>query len=220
MSARERDIYTLGIVFVGNFNPVIITPFWLASKGLIREAEAETAKVQVIHPDITRFEIDWLSFEASQTRLYFKTNRESHFIVLRDLIISIFGFLKETPISACGINHLCHYSMRSFEEYHNFGYWLSPVRVFDDILNEPKVLSVQYLETKDPDNNENGLIRLIIRPSDLIHDNKSVLITCNHHYDNLKSDAKSMMTLLSDKWDYSFDKANTLINLLWEKANL
>lgn len=220
MASRDRDIYTLGIVLVGNFNPVIITPYWLSSKGIIREAEAETAKVHIIHPDITRFETDWLSFEATQTRLDFKTNRESHFSILRDLILSIFECLKETPISACGINHLCHYALRDIEEYHNFGYWLSPVLQLRDGLHEPKVLKVEYLETKDPENTENGYIRMFIQPSDLIQDNKSVLIHCNHHFDNLKSDAKSMMLSITSKWEYSFTKTNNVINILWEKAML
>ena len=81
---RERDIYSLSIVLIGNFNPVIISPCWLASKGLIREIEAETARVDVIHSEVTKFELDWFSFESTQARIDFKTNRESHFNILRD----------------------------------------------------------------------------------------------------------------------------------------
>lgn len=220
MAAKEHEIYTLGIVLLGNFNTVIITPAWLASKKLIRDIEAETAKIHVIHPDITRFEIDWLSFEATQNRIDFKTNQESHFGVLRDLVISIFGILKETPISAFGVNHLCHYSLKNLEEYHNFGYWLSPVQEFAGILNNPKVLSVEYIETKDSDKEDNGVIRLIINPSDLINDNKSVLLACNHHFINSNKDAKNMTRLISEIWDYSFEKTKNLNDLIWSKAKL
>lgn len=217
---RERDIYSLGIVLIGNFNPVIITPFWLSAKGLIRESEAETAKVHLVHQDITRFELDWLTLEVTQTRLDVKTNRESHFTVLRDLILSIFGLLKETPISAIGINHLNHFSMRNLEEYKNLGYWLSPVQEFGGILNDPKLFNIHFLETKNSENPEKGVIRFIIAPSDLITDNKSILVTCNHQFENPKNDAKAMMKIFTERWEYSFVKCNNLINLLWEKAKI
>lgn len=216
--AKSREIYTIGIVLLGNFNPVILTPFWLSSKGLIRESEADTAKVEIIHPDITRFEIDWLSVEATPTRIDFKTKRESHFSVLRDLIVSIFSHLKETPINAIGINHLCHYTLRDFKEYENFGYWLSPVQELDSVLFRPKLQSVQYVETLD-DKKENGLIKMTISPSDLLNDRKSVVFNSNHHFDNPKgTDARTMISLMLDKWDFSFQKVKDLNNLIWDKA--
>ena len=214
---RERDIYSLSIVLIGNFNPVIISPFWLASKGLIREIEAETARVDVIHSEVTKFELDWFSFESTQARIDFKTNRESHFNILRDLIISIFELLKETPISAIGINHLCHYSLKTFEEYRNFGYWFSPVKEFSEVMHEPKMLSVQYVESNSDDN---GSLKLSITPSDLIPDNKSVLINCNHHFQITKKDAKGMLAVLINNWDDSFMKTDKLIDLLWSKVTL
>lgn len=216
--AKEREIYGLGVVILGNFNPVIITPFWLSSKGFIRETEAETAKVDIVHQDITRFEIDWLNVEVTSERFELKTRRESHFSVLRDLIVSVFSVLKETPIKAFGINHLSHFSLRDNKEYTNFGYWLSPVEKLGEVLNEPKVLSVQYTET-NKDKPEDGIIRLGIHPSDLIKDGKSVVFNCNHHFENLgSSDTKKIISILVEKWDYSFDKSNQLNHLIWEKA--
>lgn len=215
---KEREIYTLGVAILGNFNPVIITPFWLSSKELIRETEAETAVVEIIHPDLTRFDVDWFSVEATPTRIDFKTKRESHFQALKDLIISIFSNLKETPIKAIGINHLCHFTMRDFKEYENFGYWLSPVKKLGNTMNEPKLQSIQFTESKS-DNVEEGVLRLTISPSDLISDRKSVVFNTNHHFENQNSqDAKKMIELLSSKWDFSFEKVNKLNNNLWEIA--
>ena len=216
--AKEREIYTINIVLLGNFNPVILTPFWLASKSLIRETEAETAKVEIIHPDITRFEIDWFAIQVNTNRIEFKTKRESHFSALRDLIVSIFANLKETPITSFGINHFCHFSLRDTKEYINFGYWLSPVEQFSEVLNEPKLLSIQYIETKNKEKND-GAVRIAISPSNLILDNKSVVFNCNHHFDNPNgTDAKQMISLMIEKWDYSFKKINDLNNLIWDKA--
>jgi len=216
---KEREVYTLGIVLLGSFNPSIITPFWLVSKGIIREIEAETAVLDVIHPNISRFSIpDWLSIEATQKRIDFKTNKESHFSVLRDLVVSVFGNLSETPIQAIGINHLSHFSLKDLKEYENFGYWLSPVQKLGGLLNEPKLQSIQFKETVNESNI--GLITMTISPSDLILDRKSVVINMNHHFDGKDKNAEEVMGLLVENWEYSFNKVNELNDFLWITAEL
>ena len=67
MAKKEREIYTLELVILGNFNPVIINPFWLVNKGLIRESENN--KPEILHSQISRFELDWLKVEVTQTRI-------------------------------------------------------------------------------------------------------------------------------------------------------
>lgn len=213
---KDREVYTLGLVLLGNFNPTIITPFWLSGKGFIRDSEAEAANVEIIHPEITRFELDWFTFEATPDRIDFKTKRESHFSALKDLVVSVLSALKETPVFAFGLNHLSHFSFKNEKEYENFGYWLSPVQEFSDAMYEPKVLQVQYTETKR--DTDEGLLRLVISPSDLILDKKSVVFNTNHHFENKKGDAKVMIEILLSKWDFSFSKANDINNLVWNKA--
>ena len=44
----------LNIVFIGSFNPVIVTPFWLSGKSLIRESDATSAKIKIVHSEIVR----------------------------------------------------------------------------------------------------------------------------------------------------------------------
>lgn len=215
---KSHEIYTLGIVLLGDFNPVIITPYWLSSKSIIRETEADTAKVEIIHSDITRFETDWLIVEASKNRIDFTTKRESHFSALKDLVVSVFTLLKETPIKAIGINHLCHYSFRDIIEYENFGYWLSPAKELAEILNKPKLNLIQFIETTG-EKKEDGRIQLAIAPSDLVLDSKSVVFNANHHFNNLKgTSAKSILELLNSKWDFSFKKVNELNQLIWKIA--
>lgn len=220
MPVKEKEIYTLGIAILGNFNPSIITPHWLANKGLIRNSEADSAKVDIIHPEISRFELrDWLTVEISQSRADFKTKRESEFMAMRDLICGLFSLLKETPIEAMGINHLVHFTLKDFKEYENFGYWFSPVKTFGDVLHEPKLQNIQYVESKK-ENNEDGTFRFIISPSDLILDSKSVLFNINHHFINDGKTTKEFLDLLNSKWDYSFKKVDTLNKAVWNKVVL
>lgn len=216
---KERDIYTIGIVLLGNFNPSIITPFWLANKGIIRDIEAEHAKVEVIHPNISKFSIaDWLNIEATQERIDFKTNRESHFSVLRDLVVSIFSKLNETPINAFGINHLSHFTLRNQEEYEKFGYWLSPVEMLGDLLHKPKLQTIQFRETKNED--KDGSINLTISPSDLILDRKSVVFNINHHFAGKETNTDYILESLVEHWTDSFELVKKLNNLVWQKAKL
>jgi len=217
---KERRIYTINVVLLGNFNPSIITPFWLANKGIIRDIEAETAKVDIIHPNISKFEIpDWLNIEATQDRIDFKTNRESHFSVLRDLVVSVFSNLGETPVKAFGINHLSHFSLRSKEEYEKFGYWLSPVKIFEGLLKKPRLQSIQFLDI-DPNIQGDGQITLTISPSDLLLDRKSVVFNINHHFRDTTGNIDVMLELLVSKWDESFSKVTKINKLVWEKAEL
>lgn len=220
MAAKEIEIYSLGIAILGNFNPAIFTPHWLANKGIIRNSEADSAITEIIHPEISRFELlDWLSVEVSPSRADFKTRRQSEFIAMRDLVLSVFTVLKETPVQAMGINHLMHFSLRDYKEYENFGYWLSPVKEFSDVLNEPKLQNIQYVETP-PQDKEEGSIRLIISPSDLIPDKKSVLFNCNHHFINDDKTTKDFLEILIKKWDVSFERANKLNQAIWERAKI
>ena len=134
------------------------------------------------------------------------------------MVISLFSILKETPIKAFGINHLQHYSLRDTNEYTKFGYWLSPVNEFKDFLDNPKVLSVTYIEdfslTK-----KNETFRLTISPSDLLNDRKSVVFNINHHIENEnKNDSIEFMKNLNELWDYSFEKADKISNGIWDKV--
>jgi hypothetical protein len=215
MTVKEREIYTLNLVVLGNFNPVIINPIWLMSKGLIRESEVRDP--EIIHSEISRFELDWLSVEVTPTRMDFNCKRESDFEVLKDLVISIFSILKETPVGAFGLNHLRHYSLRNIEDYISFGYWISPVETFKGFLNTPKVFSVTYVE--DVKSEEFGHFRVTISPSDLITDRKSVVFNVNHHIQNKdKTNAIEFLKRLPELWEYSFTRVDEINNGIWDKA--
>jgi hypothetical protein len=106
---------SLSIVFLGEFNPVILQPFWLLNKGLIREEEAKNAKVGVIHNEIVKYELDWVGIEISKQRCEFKTTKSPYFYPMRDLAISVFKILRETPLKALGINHIFDFQLPSAE---------------------------------------------------------------------------------------------------------
>jgi hypothetical protein len=165
--ALEHQIYTLAIVLIGEFNPVIISPFWLSSKKLIREQEAQSAKVEIIHNEITKFELEWAKIEVTKERFEIRTSQEPFFDPIRDLAISIFEILKETPITALGINHLKYYAVESEDTYYNFGNNLAPLSVWTEVLNDPRLFFLEIVETKRKDG-LHGTFRARVKPSDIV----------------------------------------------------
>ena len=79
MINRFLQIETRGFVFLGNFNPSIFHPSWLASKNLIQEEEAQNAKIDVVMNELSRFQLgDWLDVEVSRNRCEFKTMKSPY----------------------------------------------------------------------------------------------------------------------------------------------
>lgn len=215
------QVYRLSIVLTGEFNPVIVQPFWLASKKLIREAEATTAKVQIIHNDIVQFDLDWVSIEITKRRFEFKTSQEPYFEMVKDLAISIFEILNETPITALGINHIKHYSLRDAAQFYSFGDRLAPLSNWS-FLEGPRLFNLEIVEVNRPDA-LNGNYRIRIYPSD--SDGRfGVVFNINDHYafssGNSKSNSSDAVKTLASQWKNSSDQAQFVINSLWEKINL
>ena len=67
---KKPEIEGMSIVFRGDFNPKIFQPAWFAAQGLIRNEEADEAKIEIIHPTIVVFSLDWLRIQIEPNRFY------------------------------------------------------------------------------------------------------------------------------------------------------
>jgi hypothetical protein len=63
------QIRALNLVLVGDFNPTIFQPRWFSSEGILTDEEAGAANVQVIHPDVTVFDLEWMQITVQRDRL-------------------------------------------------------------------------------------------------------------------------------------------------------
>lgn len=205
---ENRQINELVLIFVGSFNPVIIQPFWLAHKGLIREEEGENAKVEVIHNELVKFDLDWLKVQVTRARLELRTTQEPYFEPLKDLAIGIVKILSETPIDSFGINHIRHYILESDQQYYNFGNKIAPLGNWSTIMKDPRLLTLEILMNKT----ENGSVRLRVQPSDSLKNSKnSIMTNINDHYSSDGVGSKrndNLLKLLADNWQKSFAFAN------------
>lgn len=216
------QIYTLSIVFVGDFNPVIIQPYWLAIKKLIREQEAATAKLEIAHAEIVKFELDWLYIEVTKDRFELRTSQEPYFEPVKDLAIGIFNILSETPVRQVGINHLKYFALPDKDRYYKFGDKITPLNNWSDSLQDPKVLMVEVYEKNRKDGNS-GHVRVRIQPSDITLSTEfGVLININDHIninENQTGRDGEILRLFASVWSESFDRVNTIVENIWQKVN-
>ena len=164
MLEKYLHLEARSIVLLGNFNPSIFHPAWFASKGLIPDCESESAKIEVVTTEITRFEIgDWLKVEILRNRCEFKTFKKPYFPILKDLVISIFNILKETPIDAVGFNIIYGLSLVNKQNYFSFGNKLAPLSIWDDFMLEPRLNHLEIVSMKQ--DGDNFVRRIDISPA-------------------------------------------------------
>lgn len=212
-------IYDLSIVLVGDINPVIIQPFWLVNKGLIQETEGENTNVEVIHNEIVKFELDWVSFEITRQRIQLRTSKESHFPMIRDLIVSIFKILKDTPLKNLGINHIMHFEFKE-DTYLNLGKGLAPFENWTDIMSNPRLQQIEMTDQPRQDGYR-GHYRVRIAPSELIRP-FGVSMNINDQYNRQEQTLGSieLITILNSAWADSLSRAKNTHEQLWQKLKI
>lgn len=125
------------IVLVGSFNPAIFQPAWFGAKGLIRESEAAAATVELIHPELAQFRADWLHLSVSTNKFAATTTDPAHHAPLRDLVLSVFELLDQTPTSRLGLNRSMHVDLMDDLTWHSLGHLIAPKRPWEGILEKP-----------------------------------------------------------------------------------
>ena len=208
----------VNIVLRGQFSPTIFHPSWFASQNLIRFQEAEAAEIEIVHPQVTVFNAEWLRIRASTDRFQAATVQEAYYEALRDLVIGVFTLLNHTPLRVMGINQEFHYGLGSEKAWHAVGNCLAPKQDWQNLLSNPGMRSLT-MEGRRPDNLD-GYIRVKVEPS--TQEKFGVLVEVNDHYE-LKSDANALMNasraidILSDQWSESMQRgleiAQAIVNL-------
>lgn len=220
MEIKEKlQISIFSIVLIGDLNPIIFQPAWLAAKGLIRENEAESCKVELIHKELVRYKLDWAQLEITSNRFSITTAQEPYYETVRDLVIGIFKkFLKETPLTAMGLNHGLHYQLNE-KQYFEFGNKFAPLNNWSDYLTNPKLLQLEILDQKRLDHRP-GYYRIKVAPSDEIPSN-GIVININDHYSLAEGQAGrngEVITILEETWEYTFDLAEKITENLWKRV--
>lgn len=221
----EAELKRLDIVMLGDFNPKIFSPSWLASQDLIRSSESEQSDVGLIHPDIAAFSLPWCSFQIQRERFSASTEQEPYFTILGDLLTSIFSLLIHTPIHSLGLNWGFHFKCDSVDEWHNFGYFVAPKNPWRGIIDDSGMLRVEVTEKNLPENPLSGRFTIRIQPSKkfetsidlnfhkhfVVPDKQNIigcekiLETLKNNFEESKKEAESMISILFKNFESSIE---------------
>jgi hypothetical protein len=210
-----EQVAIVGVVTIGKFNPSIAHPSWLASEGLITKAEAEGAKIEVIHPEVAEFTVPFsagatVRVQVLRERLHVWTEDARLYETTRDLSISILTLLRHTPVSKLGINFDCHTSMADDEARNALGRRLAPPTPWGGIIDQAALLS---LSMKCPrTDGRAGHIVVKVEPSDRV--SSGVLVAVNDHVEVVSPDghgAEKVVELLKSSWDTSIKRSREIV---------
>ncbi len=229
MYTIEPDLSELSIVLIGNFNPTIFQPSWLARHGLITDGAAQSAAIAVIHPDITAFSIESL-FTLQVERERLTLGRAAiPWVYGSDLIAKIFrDLLSHTPLSKLGINVLVHFDAGSQAKRDEIGEMLAPrapwgewgARVSSGEGVKHGGLQSLTLIQKNVTDRPGGWIQAKIEPSVRIRGGQSgIFMEINDHYEvygTESEDAQAIVAILQDRYDSSIKNSAKIIDKIME----
>ncbi len=219
---HQPKIKEHSIVLIGNFNPKIFQPAWFAAQGLLSQQEAEAVKIEIIHSSVVVFSTNtnWMRMEVTGERFIVRTSQEPYDVVIRDLILGTFDLLRYTPIKQMGINREMHFQLNSEESWHKAGHLLTPKAIWDGILNEPGMLSVQMRESKRQDDLK-GNINVKVEPSKSVH--PGLFISVNNHIETEKQltteGSVELMAILNKHWERIYKRSEEIMDSLLERLN-
>jgi hypothetical protein len=226
--AEDTDIVQASIVMVGQFNPAIISPAWLARHEIITEDELQAAEVEVIHRQITKFAIENVGFACEANRFSIEITSEP-IIKIVDYVLQIFGdLLAETPVSAVGINYTEHWRLTSWEQRVALGRALAPKTPWGSWAetweaNDPETVGgLANLTVLEQLAEKKGRRQAEIGPSlELADRTRGVYLKVNHHREpefSLGDGAEAATNIVAEEFDPAISAARGIINNIREFA--
>ncbi len=204
------------IVLVGSFNPRIFQPEWFVRHGLLQAKDIEGVNIEIISNDYAIFELPWLKVEVLGDRFMARTEDESKFSPLKDLVVGTFKILEHTPISAIGLNREISFDFLTSENWHRVGHSLAPKLIWEEYVDTPGMMML-LMQSKRTDDKK-GSINIKIRPAAKIP--FGVTGDVNDHVDLPEhSDALDACKIIDASWDQSLEKAEKLITGVLTKAS-
>ena len=214
MFVKQPEIQGMSIVLLGDFNPKIFQPAWFAAEKLIRVPEAESAEIEIIHPEIIIFKLEWVNIQITRDSCSFSTIQEPYYEIMRDLCIGTFRLLRHTPIRKLGINRDVHFRMKSTEEWHSLGHSLAPKELWGKVLQNPGLISLTI--NGERIDGLKGYIKVKVEPSSKVE--IGVYIQVNDHYEAVETaiGGDEIINVLESSWERSKTNSIAIINAVLE----
>lgn len=186
----EPELSETSVVLLGNLNPRIFTPDWFVRNELLRPKDIETAEIEIVHSQVTKFRIDWFQLEVQTERFWVTTSQIP--VQLRDLVVRTFKeFLPHTPLRQLGINRNVHFKVDSFETRTRIGQTLAPPEAWGKWAPMIKggehnkrsgmisIVMQQHMEDDRP----KGYTRTTVQPSTKVGGELGIYVQVNDHFE-------------------------------------
>lgn len=214
----QAEFEGTSIVLVGAFNPTIFQPAWFVARDLLRKDEGEAATVEVVHPEVVSFKLEWAHLVVTRERFSLTTNQVRGIELVRDLTVGTFKLLAHTPANMMGINRDFHFSA-TVERVNEIGHRLAPKEPWRDVLDKPLLRSMA-MQGERPDGLE-GLVYVRVEPSQLIK--PGVFIGVNDHFQTgaelkVEQGCGRLIEILEAQWNASVSRADKIAQTLIEKT--
>jgi hypothetical protein len=201
------------LVLVGSFNPRIVSPTWLLTKGLVAKEWFEVAsKNLIITQEFSSMDFYEFQIQVTVDRFTISTSMPTEFDTMKDMGVGIFSVLNETPITQLGLNFSGHYQIIDERVPENLLDAFSNERSLGELCNDPVLTSISF-EGKN-DWQEKGKLRTTIQPS--LHFANSVFVDINNHFEN--DGVFEWKQMISEKWaeirDKSIEKIKKAVELV------
>jgi hypothetical protein len=188
----------LTLVLIGEFNPTIFHPRWFASEGLLTDEEASTANVQVVHSDVTVFQLPWIQLVVERQRMQASCTAQPYFDRVVETCHRTLEILRHTPISSLGINNEAHFKASSEQNWHELGHKLAPKELWANFFPSPGMQSLTIRQAPRMDEYK-GYVQVAIEPSARIK--QGVYLGVNDHFECGESLGATLATsILQAKW--------------------
>jgi hypothetical protein len=198
---RTPEAEGASIIMMGSFNPAIFQPRWLELQRLIRNEEAENAKITTIQAQVADFSTEWFQLQVLQQRFLMITTDPRQYGPLRDLAMGIFTILSHTPVSKMGINRHFHFVTPSVDAWHAIGNKLAPKEPWHEIMKGPGLRSMLMQGRRD--GTSKGTLHIKVEPS--LKVTQGIFVEVNEEFaapsDDAAEGALWIPSCLAAQWD-------------------
>jgi len=203
MGIQSCELDGASIVLTGGtFNPPIFQPAWMAANGLLPAGEAEAVQLEVVHPEVAVFSLDWLRVQVTRDKFQVETSDPAQAVTLRDLVLGIFDLLEHTPFTRMGLNRHMHFKLDRIEDWEEIARPLAPSEPWGDVLGDhPVPANVSFSGTRPGPAKR---LKAAVQLSNRIQ--PGVYVGTNEHYESEatgQDGAKELLAHLAACWEAS-----------------
>ena len=218
----QPEIDGAAVVLRGSFNPAIFTPAWFVLHKLLPDSTAETAALQVAHPQVTQFAADWLFLKVTADEFVADTTQAPQ-VRLRDLVLRVFEeHLYHTPLQLMGINRNVHVPL-SPDELDRIGRRLAPVEPWGRYVRElglgddsGGMTTLKMSQLHPRGRSPGSQVNITVAPSNRIGGGRSgVYVQVNDQYAVGNSDTdgvQRLMRFLADDFEASISRSDGIVD--------